>query len=67
MDWAAYIGDDGAIFFQARFARAAAGGSAMPIPDQSSRITTGESFEERTFEEWRAFLDARGGAAQVRI
>ena len=67
MDWTAYIGDDGAIYFQGRFERALAESSGMPLPDQVSRIVEGESFEGRCFEEWRAYLDAMGGAASLKI
>ncbi len=67
MELTAYVGDDGAIYFQARCARAAAAGGAMPIPDQVSRIRPGESFEGRSYQEWRAYLDARSGAARVTL
>ncbi len=66
MDWTAYIGDNGAIYFQARFERAVGERSARPLPDQVSRVVEGETFEGRSYEEWRAYLDAGGGAASVR-
>ncbi len=62
MEWTAHIGADGAIYFQAHFARAGAAGGAMPIPDQVSRIRPGESFEGKSFEYWRALLEQQGGA-----
>jgi len=66
MDCTAYIGKDGAVYFRAR-SEIMDGEDGRALGDSFDRIGPGEERAGRTFEEWHKFLQARGGAARLKV
>jgi hypothetical protein len=59
MDVTAYIGSDGAIYLRGRRPALLDGEDGRPLGEAPLvRVGPGEEFEGRTFEEWRALLEA---------
>ena len=63
VEYTAYIGDDDDVFLRAMLKNE----PPAPLGDQAFLIKPGQSFEGRTFEEWRGYLKARGGVARIII
>lgn len=65
MDWQASIEDRGAVItFRGLTPHASA---SAPLSDIERCIEPGQTWDGRSFEDWLAFLQARGGSVTIRI